>query len=322
MWFKLATADFKDKNLGKMADIAGSWGVTYTLQGNISKDNCPTIVKMNDGKTQAAADFTATFTLGEGATLTSITAKLKSSGTQLIQVTSGTSLTIPAASITGDIEIIAIATSSSTGGEPETPVDPTLDSIAYGGKTYREIFINKNIMPNINNNVLLSNAANTVVYTQYKSEYPVTIKQSTEAETNYVPSYYMDVSGAESRYLQRDANNSGSDGAVATAGEIFFGGVNVKITDWTMGRVGINVGSNYTLAVADRVTNGYERLTAKITAAKDAGYFVGSTGKASLTGYINNPVLVRGSIFGSNMPSESEWTTLYNNYCEILCNNA
>lgn len=124
MWFKLATADFKDKNLGKMADIAGSWGVTYTLQGNISKDNCPTTVKMNDGKTQAAADFTATFTLGEGATLTSITAKLKSSGTQLIQVTSGTSITIPAVSITGDIEIIAIATSSSTGGGG-TPVTPT-----------------------------------------------------------------------------------------------------------------------------------------------------------------------------------------------------
>ena len=133
MWFKLATADFKDKNLGKMADIAGSWGITYTLQGNISKDNCPTTVKMNDGKTQAAADFTATFTLGEGATLTSITAKLKSSGTQLIQVTSGTSITIPAASITGDIEIIAIATGSSTGGgseggEPDTPVTPSPDT--------------------------------------------------------------------------------------------------------------------------------------------------------------------------------------------------
>jgi hypothetical protein len=131
----------------------------------------------------------------------------------------------------------------------------------------------------------------------------------------------MDVSGAESRYLQRDGTNSGPDGAPATAGEIFFGGVNVKITDWTVGRAGINVGTNYSLAVVDRATNGYERLTAKITAAKDAGYFIGSTGKASLTGYINNPVLVRGSIFGSNMPSESEWTTLYNNYCEILSNN-
>ena len=140
MWFKLASANFSANNLGKMSDIAGSWGVSYSLQGNISKNNCPTSVKMNEGKTQAEADFTATFTLGSGATLTSITAKLKSSGAQLVQVTSGTSITVPANKITGDIEIIAIATGSSTGGggngddsttTPDTPTTGTVTELTF-----------------------------------------------------------------------------------------------------------------------------------------------------------------------------------------------
>ena len=130
MWFKLATANFTDKNLGKMADIAGSWGVSYSLQGNIIKNSCPTTVKMNDGKTQAEADFTATFTLGDGATLTSITATLKSSGATLVTETSNPSITIPAASITGDIVITAIASGTSSGGGSEgddDTTDPTPD---------------------------------------------------------------------------------------------------------------------------------------------------------------------------------------------------
>jgi hypothetical protein len=300
-----------------------SWSIKYTTtNGSVTKKSGATSIKKDDtdGEILVFEFDTAKYTYKSG----TIVSNGVSAGTISV---SGNTITVnvnAGTTLGGKVEINFVMEAIG-GEEPEDPVnppsDPTLDSIAYGGKTYREIFINKNIMPNINNNVLLSNAANTVIYTQYKSEYPATIKQSTAAETNYVPSYYMDVSGAESRYLQRDTTNSSSDGAPATAGEIFFGGVNVKITDWTVGRAGINVGTDYSLAVVDRTTNGYERLTAKITAAKDAGYFIGSTGKASLTGYINNPVLVRGSIFGSNMPSESEWTTLYNNYCEILSNN-
>jgi hypothetical protein len=235
-------------------------------------------------------------------------------------VVNGNTITIDIATVTGNVTIKVPTLNTATGEESESGGNDeimTLDSIAYGGKTYREIFIDSNIMPDINNNVLLTNASNSVVYKQYKTEYPASIKQNTVAETNYVPSYYMDVSGAESRYLQRE-----SGAAAATNGEIFFGGVNVKITNWTVGRAGINVGTDYSLSIDGRVTNGYERLTAKIAAGEGAGYFIGSTGKANLTGYINNPVLVRGSIFGNSMPSESEWTTLYNSYCELLCNNA
>lgn len=307
MWLKLTTATFTT-NIGTLSQ----WSISCRQAKGV---NPSAIDKKADlSQNPVTISFENAITLSDASNLQNNFTATNATIASVEQVTEGKEYRITFSAIDGDVSITVAV-------EEEEP-DMTLDSIAYGGKTYREIFINKNIMPNINNNVLLSNAADTVVYAQYKSEYPATIKQSTAAETNYVPSYYMDVSGTESRYLQRDSANSSSDGAAATAGEIFFGGVNVKITEWAAGRVGINVGSNYALAVADRVTNGYERLTVKITASKDAGYFVGSTGKASLTGYINNPVLVRGSIFGSNMPSESEWTTLYNNYCEILCNNA
>lgn len=147
MWFKLATADFTDKNLGTMADIAGSWSVSYTIQGGISKNNCPTSVKMNDGKTQAAADFTATFTLADGATLTSITATLKSTGATLVTETSTTSITIPAASITGDIAIAAIASSSSTGdggNEGDSGNDDTTTGILTSATLLTETAVNTN----------------------------------------------------------------------------------------------------------------------------------------------------------------------------------
>lgn len=185
MWFKLATANFTDKNLGKMADIAGSWGVSYSLQGNITKNSCPTTVKMNDGKTQAEADFTATFILGNGATLTSITATLKSSGATLVTETSNPSITIPAASITGDIIITAIASGTSSGGGSEgddDTTDPTPDGTI--SVTWEQGAIDSGNGPN--SSASMSNRARTKNYIQVNSS--ITISCSGNAE--FCPIYY------------------------------------------------------------------------------------------------------------------------------------
>ena len=309
MIITLVKANFGSSNIG----TSTTWVITPNMGSGASYSGVTSVTK--------GAALNATVTIAEGYEIGSAGVSVTMGGVTQSGAYStssdGKTITITIGTVTGNVVIKVSTVNTTTGEEDGGSTGTGLDAIAYGGKTYRDIFINANIMPNINNNVLLNNASNSITYKQYNEEYPVTIKQSSTAETNYVPSYYMDVSGTQSRYLQKASGEANT-----TEGEVFFGGVNVKVTDWSAGRVGINVGTNYSLDVVDRVTNGYERLTSKIVAGNNEGYFIGSTGKASLTGYINNPVLVRGSIFGANMPSESEWTTLYNNYCDILCNNA
>jgi hypothetical protein len=73
MWFKLASATFTN-NLGTMSELSNSWPVSYSLSGGISKNSCPSSVAKNGAGTQAAANFTATFTLASGSTLNHIKA--------------------------------------------------------------------------------------------------------------------------------------------------------------------------------------------------------------------------------------------------------
>lgn len=192
----------------------------------------------------------------------------------------------------------------------------TLDSIAWDSLSYRDIFIESNIMPDINNNSLLTNKTGSYGYAQCYDDRSVVILEDTTAQTNYVPKYYAYVHNTQSVYIQKETGLSGA------AGDVFFGGVNVKVTDWVAGRAGVNIGSDYTLAVVGRNTDGYERLSGKISVTGAAGFFLGSTGSASLTAYINNPVVVNATIFGGAMPTESEWNALYDNYCSILSASA
>ena len=120
MWFKLASATFQN-SLGKMSDLSNSWPVTYTLSGGISKNSCPSFVTKNNDGTQAAAAFTATFTINSGESLNYIKAFI--GGEQVGNtIESGNSITINANLITGPVTIEASATGSSSG--TNTPVTP------------------------------------------------------------------------------------------------------------------------------------------------------------------------------------------------------
>lgn len=102
-------------NAGSIIDPLGTWAVFYSLKGNIQKNVCPSYVDKNNDLTYAANDLTATFSLGINETLINLVAKLN--GNIIPGVTiSGTSITVPAASITGTIVIEAAATGVAQGG--------------------------------------------------------------------------------------------------------------------------------------------------------------------------------------------------------------
>ena len=109
MWFKLASATFTN-NLGTMSELSNSWMVSYSLNGGISKNSCPSSVKKNAAGTQADSNLTVIFTLASGATLNHIKAYV--GGAVIASTTSGTSLTINASLITGPVTIEASATSA------------------------------------------------------------------------------------------------------------------------------------------------------------------------------------------------------------------
>jgi len=126
-----------------MAEITNNplniWPIFYSLKGNISKNICPSYVDKNNTATAAANDLTATFSLGVNETLINLRAKLFGNIIQNVTV-SGTSITIPAASIVGPIVIeaaasgvIPIPSSGSTLVFDNIPTENSNNLISSGG---------------------------------------------------------------------------------------------------------------------------------------------------------------------------------------------
>lgn len=196
-------------------------------------------------------------------------------------------------------EVMDIIESSGESGEEV--INP-LDTVAWEGMTYRDIFITNNQAPKINENTFASIDGDFTASTGTP-----TIQEDSTAKDNYVPPYYLDVTGTTSQQL-RGPLTTWQNVPVLTA-------CNVNIPAYTQGYCGIIVGQSYNGAL-NRTTNGFEAHTAVFVATSDnsnSRCFVGSASSANLTGYINNPVLVRQSIF-TTVPTEDEWQTLYENY--------
>lgn len=107
MWFKLATADFKDKNLGTMSSISNSWSVSCTTSGGIVKTT-------GDGTVTKGGTWTGTFTLSTGAEFTSATLTPSTAGT-VTSTPSGTTVTVTIANVSANCTLAVVATGGSTG---------------------------------------------------------------------------------------------------------------------------------------------------------------------------------------------------------------
>lgn len=192
--------------------------------------------------------------------------------------------------------------------------DSSLDEVAYGGKTYRDIFIGNNLAPNIN----AGNFDNSV-----NGEYPYkintsgasmpSIEENEVVESNYVPPYSLYINSENSLNVTNSINYD-------RVGNTYFAAANVKITEYTAGRLGVTLGSDINVVV-ERVTDGYEVVsgigTPKASSGTKVAFYVGSSGGANLTGFINNPVIVNLNIF-SSVPSLETMTALYKEFTSRL----
>lgn len=208
-------------------------------------------------------------------------------------------MTINIPKVTGDISI-AVATQLAA---PELG----LDTVIYDGKTYREIFINNNAAPDINNNSMVSIIAGTY----YDSSGTTSIVSDSTAAANYVPPYSLSVSGTSSQQA-RSTNYFPKT-------KRFFLAANIKVTAYTKGYIGVIFSSDFSGCI-NRVTDGWE-VIAGISAGENStdssGLFIGSASSANLTGRINNPVAVDISIF-SKEPTIAELTAIYKQYNALL----
>lgn len=303
MIITLKGADFSASNIGTLS----SWRITRSLGSGATYEGATSVDK--------GAAFSATVTLAEGYEIGTAGVTITMGGIVLsgAHSISGNVITITIASVTGNV-LIKVPTINTAGGEeePDIPVEPdepteptlTLDSVAYENLTYRQIFVNNNIAPNINNNSKKPVNSSSFTYTDKAGT--TTIVSSDVSENNFVPPYSLHVSGTTSQQAMCNVNNYG---------KVFLAS-NVKVTRYSKGYCGLIVGSTYSGAV-NKVTDGYEVKVGTASITSSNSLFIGSASSANLEGYINNPVVVNTSIFTTE-PSVDEFTALYNNYTAML----
>lgn len=200
------------------------------------------------------------------------------------------------------------------GGQLDAYADP-LDEIAWEGLTYRDIFIRNNWAPNINhNNLYYPNKNLKGNLASFDNGYGVDsssgtgghceiVKNNTQA-ANYISPYALEVTGTGYR-LTTPFLSFGK-------GVKVFCACNVNISAYTAGKCGIHVGA-YTNCSIDRATDGYEQIAKTFTLDAGGAPFIGGNRGFNGTGYVNNPVIVRGDLF-TTAPTEAEWAQMYQNF--------
>ena len=180
-----------------------------------------------------------------------------------------------------------------------------LDEIAYDGLTYRQIFMNNNILPLIHENSEFNSKG---VKYENKQENKHTIVYSEDNEGVCAAPYFLKVQGTGSAYLQAPESS--------TEITSYYAACYAKITNYTKGRLGVSIGSN-TNATISSVTNGFQLTSTIASMTSGHGFFVGSSGTATLDGMINSPVIINMKIF-TTTPSLEQLNTLYVEYVNRL----
>lgn len=277
------------------ADFSGDGnninGVRYTITFVCKDESGATLTSTSSNKKLYSEGANITFTSSNAPIVNGYTFK-SASPASISNLNANTTVTV------------TYSVSSSGGGDPVTPT--SLDDIAYEEMSYREIFITNNRAPDINNNSM-TNSFGNVEYTD--STGTTLIVTDETAAANYVPPYSLKVSGSSSQ----QAIGSWKANGTKTA---YFLAANVKVTDYVKGYCGMIYGTEF-LACANRITDGYEVFAGITPELSTSQLFIGSASSANLTGYINNPVAIRTSIF-KTIPTIEKFTALYKNYTALL----
>lgn len=185
-----------------------------------------------------------------------------------------------------------------TGDDVELTVDDstaTLDSIAYGGLTYRQIFETNNML-GISPGFESGNYSPLVVGAG---------SPSVQSSVKDSGTYALMASGTSSQQVKTSSTNITAPAFIACR---------VKVTSYTAGYCGIQYSSAGSVG-AQAVTD-WNTFVGRKTGTSGYGIFVGSFSSANLTGYVDTPVVVPESIFTS-VPSTETFTQLYNNYVSL-----
>ena len=302
MIITLMGADFSASNIGTLS----TWRITRSLGAGTTYEGVTSVDK--------GAAFNATIIIAEGYELGTAGITVTMGGTVIdAAAVNGNTITISIASVTGNVVIKVPTVNINTGEEdnpdtPDIPEDLTLDSIALDGKTYREIFITNNRAPDICNNSM-KNAFGNLTYSD--STGTTSIVTDTSSSPTFVAPYSLKATGTTSQQAK---------GSTAYPKNTeYFLACNVKVTEYVQGKCGMIFGGDG--ACATGLTNDYEVFSvirsSPETSGSTANLFIGSASSANLTGYVNNPVVVRTELF-TTTPTLEKLTQAYKNYCYIL----
>lgn len=171
---------------------------------------------------------------------------------------------------------------------------PSLDDLAYDGKTFRQIF-------EVNNALNISAGFESGNYST------MIIGAGTPEITDAVHDsgrYSLKAFGTTSQQIKTPGGFTSQ----------FLLASRIKCDRYVSGYAGITYG-NERIGVTS-VTDGFVTLAFLSTSQNGSGFFVGSWSSANLDCYIDTPVAVDISVF-TTVPSGSEWTALYNQYISI-----
>lgn len=174
----------------------------------------------------------------------------------------------------------------------------TLDSIAWDGKTYREIF-------ETNNFLQISPGFEDGSYE------PFIINAGTPTITSEVAdtgSKSLKVFGMSSQQLK-------SPTSMSTPNNIpMFLGVRVKCDRYVSGKVGLLFGTIG--AEIEQTTEGFVTLVFIRIKTDASSWYIGSANSANLDAYIDTPVVVLSTYF-TVAPTKEQFTQLYEQYVAI-----
>lgn len=174
----------------------------------------------------------------------------------------------------------------------------TLDSIAWDGKTYREIFETNNflqISPGFENG----------------SYSPFIVGAGTPTITSEVADngdYSLKVFGTTSQQIKSPLSMSTPNNVP------MFLAVRIRCDRYEAGNVGLVLGGLG--AIVKETTQGFVTATATRTKIDDSSWYIGSFSSANLDGYVDTPVVVLSTYF-TNPPTLEQFTQLYEQYVSI-----
>lgn len=187
----------------------------------------------------------------------------------------------------------------------------TLDTVAWGGKTYREIFISGNIITT--GNVITNSTSSR--WNQFQSY----AKPKTSTKHYNTGPCSWDCSGTASTQMYQDFS--------LPIGENFYIACKRKLVSYTAGKwLGVEVyyidGAGKVISDtidANSVTNTFETVSHTFNPkTATTQIWIGSGGSANLTGYVDDVVCVNMTeLFGDNVPTKAKMNELYDIFLSL-----